>query len=73
MTLPTKLSRITELEAEQLMWAPIPMDHIATVVDHVIPGWSKTTPLKDSFCRTAIIYCDTQVAPGKNLLTIQER
>ena len=26
MTLPTKLSRITELEAEQLMWAPITLE-----------------------------------------------
>lgn len=26
MTLPTESSRITELEAEQLMWAPIPSE-----------------------------------------------
>jgi len=60
MTLPTVLSMIIELEAQRLMWAPTPSEvngglecginssHIAMMVDHVIPGWPKRIPLKDS-------------------------
>lgn len=63
MTLPTVLSRIIELDAEQLMWAPTPSEvneglergirsyHIAMMVDQVIAAWPESIPLKDSHTR----------------------